>query len=242
MQGFLQQMGVAVALAGQLVAQKAGIRPAHMRIAALPGRLQQPGRGFATGCAKQRQRRLPGQGLQTSGSLVQVVAILWCTPQQVLTGLLARTGADAKAHITRTIEIGTPISVVPGVRGKGMAFGPPCTPPIGPVITQGAITLLGFFIRRKKSDRHFVALQHLGNQRGGAHVAGVEGQVDRAVAGGGFCRDLHGQWRLRQYRAAGQGAQRQAARRQPLAWTRLSCAAHGPRSKPRGATCPPALA
>jgi AcrR family transcriptional regulator len=58
LQGFLQQMGVAVALAGQLVTQKAGFRPAHMRITALPGRLQQPGRGFATGCTKQRQRRV----------------------------------------------------------------------------------------------------------------------------------------------------------------------------------------
>jgi hypothetical protein len=75
-----------------------------------------------------------------------------------------------------------------------MAFGTPCTPPIGPVLTQGAIALLGFFMRSKKSNLHFVSLQHLGNQRGCAHVARVERQVDRPGAGGGFNRGLQWGW------------------------------------------------
>ena len=233
-------MRVAVALAGQLVAQKARVRPAHMRKTTLLGRLQQSGRGFATGRTKQGQGGLPGQVLQSAGGLAQAVAILLGAPLQVLSSQGAGTGADAKAHIPRAIEVGPPIRVFPGVRGKSMAFGPACTPPGGPVLTEGAIALLGFFVRRKKSHRHFVALQHLGNQRGCAHVTGVEGEVHRAGAGSGLCR-ARGRG-LGLGRCAGQGAQRQPDRWQPTTAVSVSCAAHGPKSRPRAATCPPALA
>ena len=48
-QRLLQQGGVAELLAGQLVPQKTGRRPAHVLEAAGLGRLQQLGRGLATG-------------------------------------------------------------------------------------------------------------------------------------------------------------------------------------------------
>ena len=52
-------------------------------------------------------------------------------------------------------------------------------PPSSPVLTQAAITLLGGLMGGKKGDPHLLALQHLGNQGGHAHVAGVKSEVQR---------------------------------------------------------------
>ena len=86
-----------------------------MRKTTLPGRLQQPGRGFATGRTKQGQGGLTGQALQTAGGLAQAVAILLGAPLEVLPSLRTSTGSDAKAHLARAIEVGPPIRVFPGV-------------------------------------------------------------------------------------------------------------------------------
>ena len=63
-----------------------------------------------------------------------------------------------------------------------MAFCATRTPPRRPMIAQGAIPLLGGFVCRKKSDFDVLALQHLSNKGGHAHVARIKGQVQRFVA------------------------------------------------------------
>lgn len=63
-----------------------------------------------------------------------------------------------------------------------MAFGSPGFPPRRPVLAQGAIALLCFFLRRKKCHADLLALQDLGNQRRHPHVPGIKGEVNGSRA------------------------------------------------------------
>jgi hypothetical protein len=56
-------------------------------------------------------------------------------------------------------------------------------PPRRPVLAQAAITLFRGLISGKKSDIHIMAFEHISDERGHRHVAGVEGQVNGLAAG-----------------------------------------------------------
>ena len=48
-------------------------------------------------------------------------------------------------------------------------------PPGGPVAAQAAVAGLGGFVGGKKGDFDVMLFQHVGNQGGDRHVAGVKG-------------------------------------------------------------------
>ena len=72
--------------------------------------------------------------------------------------------------------------MVIGVRGEFMAFGRARLPPGRPVVAQAAVAGLGALVGSEKADLDVLALEHVGNQRRRAHVAGVKCQIQRVFA------------------------------------------------------------
>ncbi len=91
-------------------------------------------------------------------------------------GRMRKLGVDA-------LDVAAPVGVVVGVRCELVALGRPRLPPRRPVVVEAVAVGLGALGGGEEGDAHVLALEHLGHQRRDAHVAGVEGQVDRLVAG-----------------------------------------------------------
>ena len=178
----LQQHGVGVFVAGQLVAQKAGGRPAHVLVAAGLGGGQQARRGLAARRAKQRQGLFAAVVGQALAGLLDVVAVLPRGPGELAPGKGPGRGPDAKERLAPG-QVAAPVGVVPGVRGQLVPFGGTRLPPRAPVAAQAAVALLRALVGGKKRHADLLAAQHVGHQVGDAHVAGVEGEVHRRVAG-----------------------------------------------------------
>src|SRR5574343_1075681 len=105
---------------------------------------------FAPWRTEQRQRCLPRQLLQAVRSLVEVSAVFFSAPAQVLARLRTAAGADAKTALRL---IAAPIGMVVGVAGKFMPFFGARAPPSSPVLAERAVAFAGFFVGCKKGDR-----------------------------------------------------------------------------------------
>ena len=116
-------------------------------------------------------------GLQAVTGAGDFLAVLIGTPITGFVFIGPRAGTHAKAPAG---QIGLPVRVVIRVRREGMALGGAIAPPRCPVLAQAAISHLGGLMGCKKSNPHLLATQHIGDQIGHTHVAGVKSQVQRA--------------------------------------------------------------
>ena len=171
-QRLLQQRLVAGRFAGQLVAQEAGRRPAHVLVAAGFGGRQERGRGLAARRAKQRQRLLARDLLQALRRLVDLLAVLRRRPGELAALVGRRPMARTRKRGGVARHVAAPVDVVPGVRGEFVAFGRARLPPGRPVVAQAAVAGLACARwRAKKVTFTCCRAQHLGDQRRHVHVA-----------------------------------------------------------------------
>ena len=167
-----KQLLVAELFARQLVTKKAFRRPADMREATGSGCGEQLHRGLAAWRAKQRQRLLSCNQSQSLRRLRNVLAVLRRGPGELATSQCAGRRPHAETRLGALL-VAAPIHVVVSVRAELVAFSRPGLPPGCPVVVQAVAVGLRALSRGKKSDPYVLAVEHVGNQRCDAHVAGV---------------------------------------------------------------------
>jgi hypothetical protein len=165
-------------------------RPAHVGASrTAPWRpCSRAGEVLPPGARNQRPHRLTRHRLQALGRPLQLGTVL--PPRLSVPGCLPAcapmVGRTSEAAVG---PVGQPGVVVPGVRAEGVAQRRrgQGAPPGCPLVIQAPASGLGALVGQEKGDRDLLVLQHPGHQRRHAHVAGVEGQVDRLAAGCRLC-------------------------------------------------------
>ncbi len=117
--------------------------------------------------------------MEAIGAALELGAEFRLAPDDIAAALRAELRAEA--DLVRT-GLALVVDVIEGMRAEGVAIGGERLPVRRPGVVERAVAVDGLFVGEEESGPDAVPAQRVGNQLSLAHAAGVERQVDRALA------------------------------------------------------------